>query len=175
MFSFYPSHYVIWVCLFLGLDEILCPAYPTLSLLRFSLYPFSCLLSHSVSVSASPLELQVGSNVMLQCEVEGLSPGSEVQLMRPDGRPHTGSKKGELNVNYTDEGTWECTFSYGTEKYSEKLDVKIKGMTLASTQDLAYAFYQYRSYPCGLPENQDMLCLFFFAFQSPLQKHLYHP
>ncbi|XP_039973543.1 uncharacterized protein LOC120784115 [Xiphias gladius] len=79
-----------------------------------------------VSVSASPLELQVGSNVMLQCEVEGLSPGSEVQLMRPDGRPHTGSKKGELNVNYTDEGTWECTFSYGTEKYSEKLDVKIK-------------------------------------------------
>ncbi|XP_032374682.1 T-cell surface glycoprotein CD4 isoform X2 [Etheostoma spectabile] len=82
-----------------------------------------------VSVSASPSsELQLGSEAMLQCQVKGLHPpNSPVQWKRPNGGPNSESQTVQLkSVAHSDEGNWQCTFSYEGGEYSESLEVKVQ-------------------------------------------------
>ncbi|XP_044065019.1 CD4-2 molecule, tandem duplicate 2 [Siniperca chuatsi] len=85
-----------------------------------------------VSVSASPSsDLQLGSKLTLQCQVKGLDQGSTASWKRPDELPpaksHTESHTVKLkSVALSDAGIWKCTFSHGTEVYSESLEIKVK-------------------------------------------------
>lgn len=78
-----------------------------------------------VSVSLRPsADLRLGSEVWLECNVKGLNPGPAVQWTRPDG--HTESQIAHLkSLARSDEGTWNCTVSYGGKTYSENIEIKV--------------------------------------------------
>lgn len=134
--------------------------------LPFSLYPRPCLLSLSVSVSASSSgDLLLGSEVTLKCQVTGLNPDSTVQWESPGGKSHAGSQAELKSVARSDAGTWKCTFSYDGTTYSESLEIKVQGRTLLLK---SLQMKHNKSYLCGHWQKQDVLC---FCFQNRKQLH----
>ncbi|XP_073341937.1 T-cell surface glycoprotein CD4-like [Pagrus major] len=80
-----------------------------------------------VSVSANPSgDLQPGSKVELQCDVDGLNPVPTIQWKRPGRSLPAGSPQTVGSVAVSDAGTWECTFSHGGETHSVSLNIKVK-------------------------------------------------
>ncbi|XP_028984820.1 CD4-2 molecule, tandem duplicate 2 isoform X2 [Betta splendens] len=82
-----------------------------------------------VSVSASPTdEVELGTSVTLQCRVNGQSPGSTVQWMRPDGTTAAGTESGTVelrSVASSDAGTWKCVINPDGLTVDLKLKVKV--------------------------------------------------
>nr|AXK15891.1 T cell surface glycoprotein CD4-2 [Sparus aurata] len=86
-----------------------------------------------VSVSASPSgELQPGSKVTLECQVNGISPGP-IQWKTPGGKQVKGSPHAVESVALLDAGTWECMFSQGGEMQSHSLVITVKEPVTTTT------------------------------------------
>ncbi|XP_028984821.1 CD4-2 molecule, tandem duplicate 2 isoform X3 [Betta splendens] len=90
-----------------------------------------------VSVSASPTdEVELGTSVTLQCRVNGQSPGSTVQWMRPDGTTAAGTESGTVelrSVASSDAGTWKCVINPDGLTVDLKLKVKVLGAVIYTT------------------------------------------
>lgn len=86
------------------------------------------------SVSSTPSgDLQLGDKATLRCQVSGLMAQSTVAWQRPDGSQYPGSQDADLtSVTLSDAGQWNCMFSYEGVTYSQGLDIKVTGRTLAS-------------------------------------------
>lgn len=123
-----------------------------------------------MSVSTNPSgDLHLGSEVALTCQVSGLDTAPAVHWKGPDGKLNSGSLK---SVARSDAGTWKCEFSHGGQTYSESIDIKVTGRTLASEIKMfAYDFYHNKSNVCGHCRRYDVLC---FCFQILLLLHLHH-
>lgn len=96
-----------------------------------------------VSVLDNPSgELKLGSKATLQCQVRGLTQGYTVNWKRPDGTMNAQSRTVELNsLASEDEGTWACVITHNEGTFNEILNLKVKGRTLTSKQNLAFAFF----------------------------------
>lgn len=81
-----------------------------------------------VSVSANPsAELQLGSEVTLQCQVSGLDSDLAVQWRRPGGAQAPAGHEVQLkSVARSDGGTWTCTFSHADGPHSESLEIRVQ-------------------------------------------------
>lgn len=124
------------------MDEVLCSSFPLCD--SHSVLDSVCCPPPSVSASPSG-ELQPGSKVTLECQVNGISPGP-IQWKTPGGKQVKGSPHAVESVALLDAGTWECMFSQGGEMQSHSLVITVKGRTLFYW---SLCLLTYKSSPCG--------------------------
>lgn len=93
----------------------------------------------SASVYSTPSsDLQLGDKAKLHCTVSSPVKESEVQWWNPDGIRYPGSQVADLtSVTRSDAGQWNCKFSHEGMTYSQSLDIKVTGRTLASPKLLS--------------------------------------